>query len=191
MCMQAHVSRASFAHPTRNANQFGIEPGMTVADFGAGSGHYTFAIAQMLQGSGRVYAIDVQRDLVRRIKNEAIVRNVSNVVEAVAGDIEKPHGSRLADQSIDVVLVSNTLFALEDPVACLREAHRVLKPSGHLVLIDWSGSFNHMGPHPKHVISEDKAVEIARQARFAFLDTFEAGAHHWGLVLKPVAHKAI
>ena len=69
-----HLQTEGFAHPGRTVSLFSIESGMTVADFGAGSGAYIFAIAEALQGSGTVYAIDVQRDLLKRIHSEATDR---------------------------------------------------------------------------------------------------------------------
>src|SRR3989344_3179118 len=59
------ASRVNFAHPRRNVAALGLQTGMSVADFGAGSGAYTLAIAERLEGTGRVFAIDGQRALQR------------------------------------------------------------------------------------------------------------------------------
>src|SRR3989344_5280139 len=103
--MQTHspLPTAGFAHPRRNIAALGIQSSMRVADFGAGGGAYTLAIAERLEGSGRVYAIDVQRDLLRRIANEAARRGYANV-EGIWADLEVPRASKLADASIDLVL---------------------------------------------------------------------------------------
>ncbi len=71
--MQTHtpLQTAGFAHPRRNIAALGVEPGMAVADFGSGSGIYVLHIAEALQNAGHVYAIDIQRDLLKRLKNEA------------------------------------------------------------------------------------------------------------------------
>jgi tRNA A58 N-methylase Trm61 len=50
----------NFAHPPRNVAEFGISPGMSVADFGSGSGAYVLLLAEALSGSGHVYAVDIQ-----------------------------------------------------------------------------------------------------------------------------------
>ena len=65
------LNTAGFAHPVRNVDALGIEPGQTIADFGSGSGAYVLAIAEKLHNKGHVYAVDVQQDLLRRTKNEA------------------------------------------------------------------------------------------------------------------------
>src|SRR5262245_52316147 len=87
---------AGFAHPPRNVAALGVMPGMKVADFGSGSGAYVLAIAKELNGSGHVYAIDIQKDLLRRTKNEAEKQGYKNV-EVLWGDLEADNGSKIAD----------------------------------------------------------------------------------------------
>lgn len=178
------VSTAGFAHPVRNIAALGVEPGMHVADFGSGSGAYVLAIAERLSGSGAVYAIDVQKDLLRRTHNEARLRGFS-VVHIVWGDLEKPHGSKLAAHSQDLVLISNLLFQVEDKRALFLEAKRIIKAHGRLAVIDWQESFGGMGPIPKHVVTKDAAIAYAETNGFKLSETFEAGAHHYGLILVP------
>ncbi len=163
---------------------------MVVADFGAGSGHYVLHMAEQLRGSGRVYAIDVQQVLLRRISNEAVQRGFKNV-ETIHGDVARARGSKLADRCLDLVLISNLLFQLEEPVAALKEAWRVLKPTGRLAIIDWSDSLPtgrqaavRRGPTKAHVVKKERALERAQTGRFEFVNEFAAGAHHYGLVFR-------
>lgn len=158
---------------------------MIVADFGAGSGAYVLAIAERLSHAGHVYAIDVQQDLLRRIKNDAHKRGYKNV-EIIWSDLERVHGSKLADNFVDRVLISNLLFQVEDKDVLLREAYRILKRSGLLAIVDWSESFGGMGPHKDVVVNKDAAVVLAKRAGFESLREFDAGAHHYGLIgIKP------
>lgn len=175
--------RAGFAHPGKNVEAFLIAPGMIVADFGAGSGHYTFEMAKLLQGSGRVYAIDVQQDLLRRIKNEADRRALTNI-ETIWGDIERAHGTRLAPLSVDTVLLSNVLFQLEQPKRAFDEARRVLKLQGRLIVIDWIESFRNLGPTKHHVFDRAAAIDCALASGFETAEHFHAGAHHYGLTFR-------
>ncbi|OGG80545.1 hypothetical protein A3A39_01500 [Candidatus Kaiserbacteria bacterium RIFCSPLOWO2_01_FULL_54_13] len=177
-----------FAHPPRNVAALGIQGGMRVADFGAGSGAYTFAIAERLGGSGKVYAIDVQRDLLRRVANEATRRGYKNV-EVIWADLEMPRASKLADGSIDLILVSNLLFQVPDKLPILREARRIVKPSGSVVVIDWSDSPPtggwRLGPAKEDVVKKAAARELAEKAGLEVNREFPAGAHHYGLILHP------
>src|ERR1700758_2804868 len=100
------LSMAGFAHPPTILDHFGLTEGMVVADFGAGSGHYSHLLADAVGKSGRVYAIDVQRDLLKRIKNDVARRGQRNI-ETIWGDLENTEGSKIADHSLDFVLMSN------------------------------------------------------------------------------------
>ena len=174
-----------FAQPRQNIAALHISGGMRVADFGAGSGAYTLAIAERLEGSGKVYAIDVQRDLLRRISNEAARRGLSNV-EVIWTDLEMPRASKLANESIDLVLVSNVLFQVPDKLQVLKEARRIVKGAGNVAVIDWSGSFGGMGPVKEDVVKKDQAVLLAKKAGLELDREFTAGTHHYGLILRPV-----
>lgn len=182
---------AAFANPRRNVAALGIEHGMRVADFGAGSGAYTLAIATHLSGSGHVIAVDVQRDLLRRIKNEATRRGYKNI-DIVWGDLEVPGSSKIADRHLDFVLISNLLFQVEEKIRVLEEARRVLKPSGRLAIIDWADSTlptkgpnrGRVGPHRREVVSQTALSEMADRVGFIFDREFKAGSHHYGLLFR-------
>lgn len=176
----AHA-HTGFAHPHRNVEALGIAPGMLVADFGSGGGHYVHAIAEALGGDGQVFAIDVQQDLLRRIHNEAVRKHHKNV-HIIWGDLERPGASKLAEGTIDLVLVSNLLFQVEDKQAVVREAFRILKPRGRVALIDWSGSHGGMGPQKADVVTREDGLGLLARAGFLEARDFPAGAHHWGVL---------
>ena len=181
--MQTHVplQTANFAHPRRNVAALGVEPGMAVADFGSGSGIYVLHIAEALQNAGHVYAIDIQRDLLKRLKNEAHRRGFKNV-EVIWTDVENPSASKVADKRLDIVLISNLLFQIQNKTAVLKEAHRIVRPNGRLGIIDWRESYGGMGPHPSDVVTKEAAEKLALDAGFISLREFPAGAHHYGLM---------
>lgn len=175
------MDTVGFAHPPRNVAALGIEPGMSVADLGSGSGAYVMLIAEALAGSGHVYAVDVQKDLLRRTYNDARKRGLKNV-KVLWGDLERPGGSKLADDSQDLVLVSNLLFQVEDKGAVLAEAARIAKKGGRVAVIDWTDSFGGMGPTKETVFKKEWAIDAAREAGHALSGEFAAGAHHYGLI---------
>ncbi len=180
------ASMAGFANPVENILAIGLQGGMKIADFGAGSGAYTLAAARTVGAHGKVYAVEVQKDLLTRIKNTATQEHLDNV-EIIWGDFELPHGSRIADCLVDVVIISNALFQLENKSGALHEARRILKPAGKLAIIDWSESYSGMGPMKSDVVQKEAALELARMAGFTLMTEFAAGAHHYGLLLRPVS----
>lgn len=154
---------------------------MKVGDFGAGSGHYARAIAPIIGHGGKVYAVDIQEDVLKHLKLNAHQHH-QNIINTVWGDIEKPGGTHLRDQSLDAVILANTLFQVENRAGLLAEIKRVLKPGGKLMLVDWAGSYGGMGPVPEQVITEHEAEDFFIGGGFHKTKSFRAGAHHYGII---------
>lgn len=183
MKSRAPSKTAGFAHPPRNVAALGIEPGMTVVDFGSGSGAYVLAIAERLEGVGHVYAVDVQKDLLRRLSNEATRKGYKNV-DVIWADLEVPHASKLAQGTVDLVLISNLLFQVPDKEAVLSEARRIVKKNGRVAIIDWEDSYGGLGPVAEDVVKKETVIELARGKGFELAKEFPAGAHHYGLIFR-------
>jgi ubiquinone/menaquinone biosynthesis C-methylase UbiE len=172
---------ARFADPRENLLQLPVREGMKVADFGAGSGHYAFAAAAAVGESGKVYAIDIQREVAAHLRGLARAQRRRNL-EALWGDVEKPGGSGLRDASVDAVIVSNVLFQTPHTAGLLAEAKRVLKPGGRLLAIDWAGAYGGMGPAAHLVFSEHQAEQLFIGGGFHKLKSIAAGPHHYGII---------
>lgn len=172
---------AHFSSPHENVLQLGLREGMKVADFGAGSGHYARAAAASVGHSGRVYAIDVQEDVLKHLKLNSHEHH-RGIIETVWGDIEKPGGTHLRDATLDAVMLANTLFQVEQRDGLLAEVKRVLKPGGKLMVVDWAGSYGGMGPTPERVVTEHDAEALFINNGFHKVKSFRAGPHHYGVI---------
>lgn len=173
-----------FSDPTKNLEQFHIDPGMTVVDLGSGTGFYSFLLAKIVGPSGKVYAVDVQKELLGKLKNEAQNRGFSNI-ETIWGDLDEIGGTKLRDYSVDRAIIVNTLFQLEKPESFVAEVKRVLNPkSGKILIIDWSDSFGGIGPATDMVIKPDVMRTLFESSGFRFDRDIEAGDHHYGMIFK-------
>lgn len=170
-----------FADPEKNVHEFGLRGGMTVADIGAGSGRYTKAMIRVIGSQGKVYAVEVQKDLLGKLETEMGVLGFHNILYQW-GNCEKVGGTKIPDNVIDCALLSNILFQIEDHTSALAEMFRIVKPGGRLVVIDWTDSFGGLGPQPKAVFTKGEALAKTHSAGFEFVRAFDAGAHHYGLV---------
>lgn len=176
LCMSAH-----FSSPQENVLQMGLRDGMKVGDLGAGSGHYARAAAAVVGRSGKVYAIDVQEDVLKHLKLNTHEHH-SRTIETVWGDIEKPGGTHLRDQSLDALILANALFQIENRYALLAEMKRILRPGGKLLVVDWAGSYGGMGPSPEKVVTERDAEEFFINGGFHKVKSLRAGPHHYGIL---------
>lgn len=172
---------AHFSDPRENVMRLALREGMRVADFGAGTGHYARSAAAIVGREGKVYAIDVQEDVLKHASLN-MPRHGHGVVEYVWGNIEKLGGTKLRDASLDAVILANVLFQVQDRAGLVGEIRRVLKPGGKLLLVDWAGSYGGMGPSPEHIVTERDAESLFIGAGLHKQDAFRAGAHHYGLI---------
>ncbi len=177
------MAESSFLNPTRTLRAAKLHEGERVADFGAGSGFFTRAAARLVGGKGLVWAVDVHQEMLPRIKKLALEEGLSNV-EVVHGDVERAGGSHLPEDNFDLVLVSNLLFGAENKEQIVKEAKRVLRKGGRVLVIDWAGSFGGMGPHPEAVVTADHARTLFELGGFLFVEEVPAGSHHWGLLFR-------
>lgn len=177
----------TFSDPIKIIEQFPVDNVHAVADFGAGGGAYSLALARKYSSdiTFKIYSIEVVQDLLAKIDSTAKAESLSNI-NVVWGDIENEKGSRLRDNSIDLVLIINVLFLLEDRNSIMKEAHRVLRSGGHIVVIDWTDSFGNIGPKEESIISFDSAKQLAEQNAFIFEKDIEAGNHHYGFISKKI-----
>ena len=172
-----------FTHPRNNLEQFGVSQGQVVSDLGAGSGFYSVEAASMVAPMGRVYAIDIQKDLLTRLQKEARKNKIGNI-EILVGDLEKLGGTKLRDASVDRLILSNILFMIEHKKDLVYEIKRVLKPGGRVLLIDWSASYGNMGPHADSVVYKDDAVKLFASVGFQLDKEIEAGDYHYGIIFR-------
>lgn len=170
-----------FSDPKNNIMQLGLREGMSVADFGSGSGHYAIEASRIVGDGGRVYAIDIQQALVRKIKNLATAEHRGNI-DVLWGDIEQIGGTKLRDESVDAVIIANDLFQVEEKDNVIAEAKRILKPKGKVLVIDWLDSFSGIGPALENIVRESEARELLLRNGFEFAQKFDAGEHHYGLI---------
>ena len=170
-----------FSQPEKNIEQFAVDPGMKVVDLGSGAGFYSLVLAKAVGKTGKVFAVDVQQDLLLKLKNEAFKQGIDNV-EIVWGDIDEENSTRLSENSVDRVLVANTLFQIDDKDNVAKEAYRILKPKCTTLVIDWTDSFGGLGPHKSRIVTPEQCKIIFEKAGFSFLRDIRAGDHHYGMI---------
>lgn len=177
-------TESSFVVPEMVISHFHIKDGDTVADFGAGSGHFLAELARRV-GSGRVYACEIQKALVEKIGEQARSTGLHNI-HPLWCDLEEPNGVKVQDGALDVGVLANTLFQIEDKEAAVKEMNRTIHVGGRLVIIDWTDSFNGMGPAAYHVITQEEATALLESNGFVLEQAFPAGSHHYGVIFRKV-----
>jgi SAM-dependent methyltransferase len=143
--------------PARAIAALALRPGDSVADLGAGSGYYTVRLANAVGETGRVFAVDIQPEMLAIIRGKVEKSRLTNV-ELVLGGEDDP---RLAAASSDLVLMVDVYHELARPQAMLRAIKRALKPGGRLVLIEFRKEMASVPIREEHKMSvKDARLEL-------------------------------
>lgn len=169
----------------------GITYGMKVGDFGCGGGGYFALEASRLVGEhGQVFAVDVLQSVLSNVASRAQSLGVENIV-TVWSNLEVFGATKILDESLDAGVIINVLFQNKDPRAIIREATRMIRPGGTILVVDWKEGRFPLGPLPQDKVSPQKVRRVAEELGLLESEKFDAGPFHYGLVFeKPVRPSA-
>lgn len=141
--------RESEEHPDQALDAIGIKPGMIVADVGAGTGYITLRLARRVGPSGRVYANDIQPEMLRMLRQNAAKAGLHNI-ETVLGSESDP---KLPENALDLILLVDVYHEFSQPQKMLEKMRVELKPDGRLVLLEYRKEDPSIPIKPEHKMS--------------------------------------
>jgi ubiquinone/menaquinone biosynthesis C-methylase UbiE len=110
-----------------------LKEGEVVADLGAGSGYFTFRMAPKVGSAGKVYAVEIQDEMLNEILKRAADLKITNV-EAVKGSETDPN---LPANAVDLVLMVDVYHELAFPYEVMMKIREALKPGGRVVFVEY------------------------------------------------------
>ena len=125
--------REIFVQRGRIAETVGLEPGMTVADIGAGTGLFVEPFSRAVGPEGKVYAVEIAPRFLEHIGALAEEKNLGNVLPVLCTD----DSVELPANSIDVAFICDTYHHFEYPESTMTSLLRALRPGGRVVIIDF------------------------------------------------------
>lgn len=165
-----------FISPEQIVNSLNLKAGDIVADFGCGSGAYVFAVSKLVGDRGKVYAVDRYTDMLDKINREADKMNIINI-DTIVGNVEEK--VQLNDASCDVIILSNILSEVVNIDNLIKEARRILKPDGMVLIVDWKNTKENITLKRHSLLEEEKVVAILAKYNFQVQKHFPAGDYHY------------
>jgi SAM-dependent methyltransferase len=158
-----------------------LEPGQTVADVGAGSGFFTERLSRAVGPKGRVFAVDIQPEMLERLRTRIERAGLANVtpVLATADDPRLPAGE------CDLILMVDVYHELSQPQRVLRQLKTALAPGGRLVLLEYRKEDPSIPIRPEHKMSVAEARAELEAEGFALDELIDVLPRQHILVFVP------
>ena len=131
-------------------SELGLKSGMRVADVGAGTGYYSRRIAPLVGPTGKVYAVEIQPEMVKMLEAASKRTGLGNI-EPILGSVDNV---KLANATIDVAIMVDVYHELEFPHEMLTSIVRALKPGGRVVFVEYRAEDPQVPIKPLHKMSE-------------------------------------
>lgn len=170
----------SFVDPIKIIKSVGVKAGDNVADFGCGPGYFSIPIAEVIGEEGEVYAFDVLPSALEALKSQSTIRGIDNI-KTRRVNLEKQQSSKLGDESVDWVILKNILFQNKKKKAILKEAYRILRKKGKILVMEWNENLS-LGPSQEMRIDRQKLIEIIDSENFILEKQLIAGNYHYIVV---------
>ncbi|HYS79934.1 MAG TPA: methyltransferase domain-containing protein, partial [Anaeromyxobacteraceae bacterium] len=173
--------RDAWQRPEEVVAALGVEVGQTVADIGAGPGYFTLRLARAVGTHGRVFAVEVVVDLIRRLWRRIDEAGLGNVTPVLARDAD----SLLPPASCDRILVVDTFHHFPDGVAYLQRLAGALKPGGILANVDFHRRETPVGPPLEHRVAREDFLAAADRAGLAVVGEQDFLPYQYFVLMRP------
>lgn len=161
-------------------NKSGIKEGDKVADLGCGrSLQFLHNLRNLVGEDGHVYGVDILPEVIESLQKDIRHYDLRDVT-ILKSNIEEKN-SALSDNSLQAAFFLNSLYQMNDSLAALTEAARILDKEGRLVIVDWHPNAS-FGPQVEQRIETSHIKKIADILNLRLVDEFEPGRYHYGLV---------
>jgi ubiquinone/menaquinone biosynthesis C-methylase UbiE len=162
--------RDAYQKPHEVLAALNIKPGEVIADIGAGSGYFAFRLAHHVGDEGKIYAVDVNPDMIIHINRRIRDSKAHNIVSVLA----PPDDPLLPEQSVNRFFICDVWHHVENQKKYLSLMKKILKPGGEIVMIDFHEADIPIGPPRQMRIAREDLIKqmVSNGFRLAKEHTF-------------------
>ena len=172
--------RRQWQDPEQILSIIGAGPGMIFVDVGCGDGYFALPAARKAGSRGKVYANDIDAGAIERLRAQASKDGLGNLFS----DVKAAEETVVCEGCADIVFFGIDLHDFEDPVVVLRNAQKMLRPSGILVDLDWKDEPMPAGPPAWKRFSPEKACNLIISAGFSIVSVQDSGPYHYLIIAR-------
>ena len=178
--------RDQYQKPDRVVEALGLKAGMTVADLGAGSGYFTRQFVKAVKETGKVFAIDVEPEMLAYVKGSIERLHIPTSVEYI---LASPDDPKLPPASVDLIFLCNVYHHLEDRDRYFAAVKPVLKTGGRVTIVDFyhDKRSGNVGFPRRHLVARETVVEEMRRAGYRLLREHDFLPRQYFLEFVPAA----
>jgi ubiquinone/menaquinone biosynthesis C-methylase UbiE len=172
--------RDAWQKPQEVMEKLALKPGERVADLGAGSGYFTVRFARAVGPAGKVFAVDIDGEMLAYVERRAREEQLANIQTILA----EPHDPKLPAASADLIFICDTLHHISKRADYYPLLARALKPGGRLVDIDFEKRDLPLGPPLAMKIAKPQVVKEVEPAGFRLIQEFDFLKYQYFLVFQ-------
>ncbi len=159
----------------------GVSEGKAVADLGCGPGFFTLPAAELVGPTGKVYAVDVQQEMVDDLRSRLAQQGITNVVVRRSGELEPS----IQQRSVDLALLAFVLHEIDQRSSFLLAAKRLLRDDGRIAVVEWEKIETPVGPPLEMRVTADEIIADAAAAGLELLEQRPVGEWEYLLTFTP------
>jgi ubiquinone/menaquinone biosynthesis C-methylase UbiE len=149
--------------------QLEIKPGQTVCDLGSGDGYHTLWMASVVGETGKVYAVDIQQEMLDMLQKRAAGRGMMNIISALG----KAWDPMLPPSSQDLILLVDVYHEFSHPEPMLLAMRKALKPTGIMALVEFRSEDPKVPIKPEHKMSKEQMLKEIPPMGFKLVKQFD------------------
>jgi 2-polyprenyl-3-methyl-5-hydroxy-6-metoxy-1,4-benzoquinol methylase len=156
-------------NPSVVLEQLGIKPGMSVCDLGCGNGFYTLLMAQKVGPTGKVYAVDIQPEMLQLLSRRAAEAKIEQIdmIHSTVKDAKLPEGK------VDLLLLVDVYHEFSHPEEMLASIRKSLSPEGVIALVEFRGEDPRVPIKPLHKMTKKQILKEYQANGFRLVREFD------------------
>lgn len=165
-CLAQNTYRDKRMQPERIMDSLRVKEGKIIGEAGAGEGYFTFWLSKRIGETGRIYANDIKKSVLKKIKSRCKNEGITNI-ETVFGEVTDP---MFPVDSLEMVVMMIAFHDFIKPVKWLKNTKKYMKPGAEFVIIDRDP--DRWGQGHDHFMTKKEVLKLTKKAGFELIRFF-------------------